>query len=159
MDNSEDEVLEMKTVPEVKLNKEREKPHAWEIEESNMENRKPRKRRPRGKFNYLHYLPQKVLNDSKTGRKREGFNIYNSYIIHIIDVESFPLFFCKLCKIVFRQRDYVQRTSFSEWKSSKVIWLNFREISILIDLIFTMIYTVLASKRIPGILLDNSLIF
>ena len=32
MDNSEDEVLEMKTVPEVKLNKEREKPYAREID-------------------------------------------------------------------------------------------------------------------------------
>ena len=62
-----------------------------QIEESNKENRKPRKRRPRGKFNYLHYLPQKVLNDSKTGRKREGFNIYNSVV-------------CKLCKKVFRKR-------------------------------------------------------
>ena len=38
-----------------------------------------------------------------------------------------------------------QRTIFSEWKSSKVIWLNFTEISILIDVIFMTIYTVLAS--------------
>ena len=36
-------------------------------------------------------------------------------------------------------------TSYSEWKSSKVIWLNFKEISILIHVIFMTIYTVLAS--------------
>ena len=91
MDESEDDVLETMPVPKVKLNTVREQPHAGQLEESSKVNRKPRTRRPRGKFNYLHFLPQEVLEENKTGRKREGFNIYNSV-------------FCKLCKKVFRKR-------------------------------------------------------
>ena len=91
MDESEDEVLEIMPVPKVKLNTVREKPHAGQLEESSKVNRKPRTRRPRGKFNYLHFFPQEVLEENKTGRKREVFNIYNSV-------------FCKLCKKVFRKR-------------------------------------------------------
>ena len=86
-EEDDDDQYQVREVPRVKLSSE-----VTEIEDSVQVARTPRRKKPRDKFNTLHYMPIDVLNiRNNPGNRREGFDIYHQLV-------------CQVCRLPLRSR-------------------------------------------------------
>ena len=86
-EEDDDDQYQVREVPRVKLSSE-----VIEIEDSVRVDRTPRRKKPRDKFNTLHYMPIDVLNiNNNPGNRAEGFDIYEELV-------------CQVCLLPLRSR-------------------------------------------------------